>query len=100
MDYMAEERCPNCNALYALVGYRHRCLGQAERGVVGKALHKSVILIDDPHTLTGKEGWYRGGSQLAPATYRYRDPDKRREAVRKAVRKHRANAKTDRPPPS
>ena len=92
MDYMAEERCQDCNALYALVGYRHRCVPITLKRVPLDTPTKPL-----PADIQKKPDIL--GTDIS-ATYKYRDPEKRREAVREAVRKHRANAKTDRPPPS
>ena len=35
------DRCPDCNGMYSLIGYRHRCTGNAAQVIVTK-LPKSV----------------------------------------------------------
>ena len=67
---MANDRCPDCNGLYALIGYRHRCVGVAPDPV--------PAAIVKPAT-----------SATAGRSYRYRDADKRRTYQREFMKRWR-----------
>ena len=66
---MANDRCADCGAVYALVGLRHRCVARTVEAVSERV----------PSRIDG-EG----------STYRYRDAERRRVYMRDYMKRRRA----------
>lgn len=101
---MANERCPDCGASYAMVGYRHRCIKKSDGGVGADTPVSRARKLDDGVVTTGSEGGspsatvesFAGvapGPSEQTSTYRYRDPEKRRAQMAVYMRGYRARRK-------
>lgn len=84
---MANDRCPDCGGLYALIGYRHLC--KRSRGL---AATKVPVIAAAPADARGRDAQDKDGPREA-STYRYRDQEKRRAYQREFMRAWRAKEK-------
>lgn len=86
-DVVANDRCPDCGGLYALLGGKiHRCSGS--RGLV---LPPKVPVIA-PSGARCRDAQGNDDPREA-STYRFRDPEKRRAYQREFMRQWRAAQK-------
>lgn len=90
---MANDRCPDCGAMYALVGHRHLCKPSSDGGVESGhaekrgSAHQPQVAIE----LVTTAGVASGPSDST--TYRYRNAEKRRADMRDYMRTWRAKKK-------
>lgn len=84
-------RCPECGGLFALIGYRHRCVARTkvEPAIEPPVAVQKVKRAEKKIEAVARRKGVTAADAILPG-YRYRDVEKRRIYCRDKMREYRA----------